>query len=105
MFRSFGQITWRAVGAANQARKKERTLGNQSGGGDEAQGPLGVVIDLKGIQARESRSTITEVAMLCTPPGTAGTEKGCGLQDHSAGEGRYMEAAMRQRGDALGMGE
>lgn len=41
MLRSFSEICWRAVGAANRARK-ERAPGKHPGELDEAQGPLGV---------------------------------------------------------------
>lgn len=75
MLRSFGQITWRAVGAANQARKKTRTLGEFSGGTEAHQEPAcRVDRSPKGIEAERTNKTITETRVAAlTAPGTAGS--------------------------------
>lgn len=91
---SFGMATWRVL-------KKTRTLDRQSGGIDEAQGPLGVIIRLKG--NRNGCRVVTTENMLtpCTPPGTAGTVI-VGLDSREPGEGATAEAARLTWERALG---
>lgn len=101
---SFGRITWLVLADANRQRK-ERTSGNQSGGIDEAQGPLGVIIRLKGnrdecrVWNTQKRDDISAASI--SPRQPAATDK-LAPAAGNLGRGATAEAARLTRERALG---